>query len=141
MIDFFVPGVPATAGSKRGFINPRTGGIIITDDTGQRGKNWRVAVQDAARGVYTGPPFPGPLVLLIEFRVLRPKGHFRADGGLKPGSPRRPVTRPDATKMLRAVEDALTKILWRDDSQVVHLAAEKVYAEAPGARVRVWSAT
>ena len=30
-ISFWVPGIPKPAGSKRGFVNRKTGGVIITD--------------------------------------------------------------------------------------------------------------
>jgi Holliday junction resolvase RusA-like endonuclease len=36
---------------------------------------------------------------------------------------------PDTSKLIRAVEDALTQVVYRDDSQVVELLALKHYAE------------
>jgi len=59
---------------------------------------------------------------------------------LKKGKRVFPASRPDLTKLIRSVEDALTGILWRDDAQVISQVALKRYAmpdETPGVRVRV----
>ena len=49
---------------------------------------------------------------------------------------REPAKRPDLDKLVRAVKDALTKVLWHDDGQVVEILARKFYAQ-PGAPVGV----
>ena len=46
-----------------------------------------------------------------------------------------PDRRPDLDKLCRACLDSLTGIVWRDDTQVVHLEASKDYG-APG--VMIW---
>jgi Holliday junction resolvase RusA-like endonuclease len=40
-----------------------------------------------------------------------------------------PTVKPDLTKLLRAVEDALTGVVWRDDSQIIHQVVNKEYAD------------
>jgi len=47
-----------------------------------------------------------------------------------------PTTKPDLDKLVRAVGDALTGTLWRDDAQVIAATAEKRYADNVG-NVRV----
>ncbi|MFA5380029.1 MAG: RusA family crossover junction endodeoxyribonuclease, partial [Dehalococcoidia bacterium] len=42
-----------------------------------------------------------------------------------------PVTRPDLDKLERCVGDALNKVLYADDSQIVKWAVEKKYAIGP----------
>jgi Holliday junction resolvase RusA-like endonuclease len=83
---------------------------------------WRGAIAWAARQVYNGPLLQGALKLTIQFYRPRPKGHFgtgkNADT-LKPSAPKYPITKPDNTKLTRAVEDALKGVVWKDDSQVV----------------------
>jgi Holliday junction resolvase RusA-like endonuclease len=52
----------------------------------------------------------------------------------------RHITRPDADKLVRAVADALTGVLWRDDSQIDRMMVGKFYVrsdEAPGVEIRV----
>lgn len=70
----------------------------------------------------------GPLALVVDFYVPRPKAHIGAKG-VKPSAPHYPTTRPDITKLLRAVEDAMSGIVYRDDAQIVHQQAMKRYGE------------
>ena len=137
---FFVPGKPMTAGSKRAFAHRHTGRIVVVDDC-QGGKVWRKAVayhaKNECKHVLTGP-----LVLEVAFVLKRPLSHRRKDGSTLPGAPRYPIVKPDATKMLRAVEDALTGIAWIDDAQVVRQVVTKRYAEGleqEGAHVTVYT--
>lgn len=142
LIRFFVPGEPAPGGSKRAFMNKRTGRVNIVEDC-KRTADWRRSVALAARSVWRGAPLDGPLSLHVVFVRQRPKGHFRTSGG-KPTAELKtwaaaelPTTKPDTTKLLRSTEDALTGILWRDDAQVIEQAAAKTYGPKPGAWVIV----
>jgi Holliday junction resolvase RusA-like endonuclease len=40
------------------------------------------------------------------------------------------TVKPDLDKLLRSLKDALTRILWRDDAQVVSVCISKAYAPA-----------
>lgn len=130
---FFVPGLPATAGSKKGFVNKYSGKVMMVD-TCARGKTWRHDVQWKFRESYDNKPLEGPVALNCIFRMPRPKGHYGSGRNahvLKPNAPTHPITKPDCTKMVRAIEDALTGLAWLDDSQVVVQHNEKVYADEP----------
>jgi hypothetical protein len=52
----------------------------------------------------------------------------------RPKSLKRTITahlkKPDLDKLTRAVKDALTLVVWQDDSQVVQMTARKAYAAA-----------
>jgi Holliday junction resolvase RusA-like endonuclease len=143
VIEFFVPGVAVPAGSKRAF--PRAGRdgklhVGVADASGPRGREWRAAIQLAASYALDGAPAPvplgGALKLSLSFFLPRPKDH-RGVRGLLPHAPRLPTTRPDLLKLARAVEDACTSILWRDDAQIVDEELHKTYADGEGARIGV----
>lgn len=70
----------------------------------------------------------GPLMVSLRFRMKCPR---------KPAFSV-PVTRPDIDKLCRSVLDAIgdSGVVWRDDSQVVTLLAEKEYGD-PGVTIRV----
>lgn len=159
-LEFWVAGDPKTAGSKVTGVAHRkvkapdgstryepvrdevTGKLktFTKDSSAKGGENWRADVRAAAeRELGDGwALLDEPLVLTIVFHRLRPKGHFRADGVTLTGkAPAYPTPKPDATKMLRAVEDALTGLVWVDDSRVVSLKVDKIYGPAPGALVRI----
>ena len=82
----------------------------------------------------------GAVALFAEFYFPRPKGHFGKAGNLLPSAPTRHVTKPDCSKLVRAIEDSLTDAgVWVDDNQVVTIAAAKHYADLrpPGAQITV----
>lgn len=134
---FFVPGTPKPGGSKRAFIIK--GRAILTDASGKAGKDWRGDVKVFARG-RIDKPLAGALTLKVDFHMPRPKSHYRTGkhaGVLRDDAPVWHTSKPDATKLLRSLEDALTGIAWADDSQIAVQAVSKVYSETPGASVTV----
>lgn len=131
-LTFFIPGIPAPGGSKRFVgLSKKTGRAILIDAAGQKNKNWRSICADMASQAMVGRPvMDGPLKVSFEFHVPRPLGHFSGKKGfpLRASAPKYPVTRPDVLKLSRSTEDALTGIVWRDDSQTFDLHAIKVFA-------------
>jgi crossover junction endodeoxyribonuclease RusA len=136
MIDFFCPGLPKPGGSKKAFYNAKLGRSLIVDASNN--KDWRASLgvhAQQARG--SKPLYDEPLQLTVIFVMPRPKNHFRANGELKPNAPDFHTSRPDATKLLRCLEDALTNVVWRDDSLIVIQQVKKQYGINPGAHVTV----
>lgn len=128
-IKFFVPGDVQPGGSKRGFLHRHTGRIIITDDCKKNGE-WKQTVATHARFCFQRKPLVGPLSTVCTIYVRRPKNHFGTGKNahvLKATAPKYPTVKPDATKLWRSTEDALTGIIWGDDAQVVDQAVYKRY--------------
>jgi len=140
---FWVPGIPATAGSKTAFPykDKKTGKIrIAMAPANKRQKPWMSDVKWFAVEAYKGDPMTWPIGLYIDFYLPRPKSHYGTGKNidrLKDSAPGRPITTPDLTKLTRALEDALKGIIWRDDSQVVSQYIEKHYSNKPGAQVTI----
>jgi Holliday junction resolvase RusA-like endonuclease len=140
-IAFAVFGEPKPQGSKRSQLIRRKGGqVVMRDgqplsrvrDDNPKTAEWKQQVAYAARQVYDGPLLTGPLSVTFLFFRPRPKAHFgsgRNSALLKPSAPEWPIPRPDTLKLARAVEDALTGVLWQDDSQVVEHRLLKSYGE------------
>lgn len=147
-LSFFAEGTPQTAGSKKCFVmkikdRPGTSAKdyrgVITDDN-EKGDEWKKIVAACCRQVHTGPPLEGPLQMDVTFTLSRPQGHFgtgKNEGIVKDSAPAHHITRPDATKLLRCLEDALTSIAYVDDGQIVIQNVLKVYGDKPGARVEI----
>jgi len=70
-----------------------------------------------------------PVAILMCFSMPRPKSHFGAKG-LKASAPVHHSGKPDADNLAKLVMDQITKSgrVWRDDSQVVSLRVEKLWA-------------
>ncbi len=120
-ITFQVIGTPRPGGSKTGFYNKKLARVMMVDASGQKGKDWRTSVQAAAMEAYDGPLLQGAVRLYLHFLFSRPKSHYgtgRNASRLKPSAPQYHTQKPDLTKIVRSVEDALAGIVWKDDSQV-----------------------
>ena len=50
-----------------------------------------------------------------------------------------PDTKPDLTKLVRAAEDSLRGVLWRDDAQVVRQVTEKRWGEPARVEIAVYA--
>lgn len=125
-VNFSVRGTPRPQGSKRAFRNKHSGKITQVESSPEVGA-WRDTIALAAdKAMLDRAPLEGPVRLTVEFRFQRPASH-RGVKGLRPSAPRVHHQRPDTSKLVRAVEDALTTIVWRDDSQVAQLVASKVW--------------
>ena len=132
---FVVYGVAAPAGSKTAQVSPR--GKVFVRDASKRSAPWKRLVAQAAGEAMAGAGLlEGPLSLTVAVVIPRPKSHYGARG-LRPSAPSAPTTRPDLTKYLRGIEDAMTGIVWRDDAQVITQSAEKRYGEPARVSVRV----
>ena len=132
-IFFTVAGVPAPQGSKT-----RTKWGVREDNPATR--PWRSAVAWEATAAMQGRgPLAGALELRVVFGFPRPKSHYRTGrhaGELKLDAPRYCITKPDADKLLRAIGDAVTGIVCRDDSQFVEITATKLYG-SPRAEISI----
>jgi Holliday junction resolvase RusA-like endonuclease len=123
-----------------------TGKAVAFENNHKKTHAWRDTVADSAIDAIedwqeaTGRPWAlldAPLLVECVFSMARP------------GKPKfdRPATVPDLSKLIRATEDALTRIVWRDDSRVVEYGRlAKVWAGStdpealpfPGAQIRIW---
>ena len=79
--------------------------------------------------IRAGRTLEGPVGIVLDFGIPKPKSAPKT---------RRvwPDKRPDLDKLSRSVLDALTYVIFADDSQVVHLRATKDYG-APGVAVEI----
>lgn len=126
-VEFFVPGDPAAQGSKRHVGNGR-----MIEQSRKVGP-WRERVALAAHEAMNGRAhIPGGITLALTFVMPRPKS---APKRSTPAA----TKRPDIDKLERAVLDALTNVVFADDSQVTNLHALKRLAEigeTPGVHIR-----
>ena len=146
--NFTVLGRPQPAGSKTAFVHPKTKRAIVVD-AAKGSRPWKQEVAGAAQAALVGltsglacdPPFGrDPVELTITFYRQRPKGDYgtgRNASALKPTANAYPISKPDTTKLLRAVEDALTSVLWSDDAQVVDQHVFKRYGTPERAEITV----
>lgn len=135
MITFSVVGHAQPQGSMKAFNVPGKRYPVVTSDNPSL-KDWRQLVAFAAQRHAAGGPLRGGVVVLLTFSLQRPKS--------LPKRVRQHLKKPDIDKLARAVLDALTGILFVDDSEVVRLMVTKQYAapqQAPGVLISIARAT
>lgn len=150
-IEITVYGEPEPAGSKSSFVptNRKTkkpfyknGRIVVnTVDANPKAKGWKSTVKASAGIQYLGPMLRGPLAVEFIFYRKRNKGDFgtgRNEGIVKDSADAYPTKRPDALKLARAVEDALTDVLWLDDAQIVDEHIGKRFGDRARVEIKIW---
>ena len=124
-------GTPKPQGSKNGYVR---GGRVVLVEASKGLKDWRSVVTAAVTIVGQAENWKRidkdtPAHLTIRFIFTKPK------------SAKRPAhtTKPDLSKLIRAVEDAITDthIIWADDSQVVSVFAVKEYGPVAKASIEI----
>lgn len=123
---FVVRGVAVPQGSTRAFV---VKGRAVTTNKTPALIAWRQAVAEEARKVAPSDLMRGALAVSCYFAFEPVKA--RKKQGMAH------YQRPDVDKLLRAVLDACTGVLWIDDAQVCVLRGQKVYLSPPYCRVTV----
>jgi len=146
-IEFSVDGHPISQGSKNPVVIYKDGKPMIKNGrvvtrvmSNPKLGAWRQQVAAAATAVYAGPLLTSAIFLRVTVRRIRPLSHFgtgRNVGTVKASAPMYPVTRPDLLKIVRGVEDALSGVVWHDDSQICEYSLHKVWAERIGVDVSI----
>jgi Holliday junction resolvase RusA-like endonuclease len=137
-----VRGIPRPGGGKIGGFNRKTGRTFVRPDN-PRTAPWRADVVSAAALVHKGPLLTEPITMTYEFVFPRPRVHFGTGKNidvLKSFAPKHHAIKPDLTKIIRSTEDALTGVIWKDDSQVYNRCAIKRYCEpdeCPGVKMTI----
>ena len=122
-ISFVVYSRPAPQGSKKIIFNR-----LI--ESSQRVKPFRRDVHKVAeKSIPLDWDMSRPMHVTYLFQFARPKSHFTSTGKLSRTAPERPTGRNigDIEKLARAVSDALTGVVYHDDSQVVEMDLRKTY--------------
>jgi len=126
-----IPGRPIAKGSLR----VGRSGQVFSVNPGLKAWQERVALAVSAE-LDGAAPHTCPVALTVTFTFQRPPSHFTKSGRLRKGAALAPG-RPDLDKLLRALLDGLTGVLFRDDAQVSELDAVKTYGDNPGVTLAV----
>lgn len=134
-----IPGEPVAQGRGRAFYRPGLG-VRVFDPAKSRA--WKgvaqVHYQEALKAAsLAAPAFVGPVEVHVLAVFTCPRSQYRKRDPV----PRRPkATKPDASNILKAVEDAANGLLFVDDSQIARVTVERYVGaqeEAPFVRVTV----
>jgi crossover junction endodeoxyribonuclease RusA len=113
----FVPGTPRPEGALR-IYRTKTGGRNLCHASGNKLRAWRKIIALKMSLAWRRPPTDKAIHLEADFHLPRPKKLVRPY----------PTVKLDSDKLLRAVLDALTGVVYEDDGQVVNCIVQKRYA-------------
>lgn len=136
-VSFVVYGLPRPQGSKSAIAVK--GRAVVVERGRETLRPWRASVSLAASEL-VAELLAGPVEVDLTFTLPRPKRHFRSGARaheLREDAPAYVATRPDLDKLIRAVLDALTGVVFADDGQVASLVAAKVFGDRPGVEVSI----
>jgi Holliday junction resolvase RusA-like endonuclease len=135
-ITFWVLGEAAPEGSTKSYYIAKAKRTVTTHQNEKELRAWRNRVATEAQRVLETQQWTNDCVsaytVEVRFILTRPSSvpaHKRLH----------PIIKPDIDKLVRAINDALTGILFHDDSQVVAIGCSKDYNDEmrPGAYVTV----
>jgi Holliday junction resolvase RusA-like endonuclease len=137
---FFVAGNPVPKGSAKAFVIKGTNRAIVTQTNREKQKPWASMIGVTAQE-HVNEMLTGPLKLSLQFVLARPKSHYRTGKNaalLRDDAPYWHTNKPDLDKLIRCVKDALTGVVWQDDSQVAQISrTSKRYGDHPGVIIEV----
>ena len=123
MISFTVPGDPVAQPRHKVSVRGKKPVAYIPDDHAIHG--YKQAIQLAGKVAMAGQaPVEGPVSLRVWLHIARPKSHSKARR-----LDRNHTQKPDASNVLKGLEDALNGVCWLDDSQIVDARISKRWTE------------
>lgn len=132
LLTYSMNGLPRGQGRPRA--TARRGFATVYKASADR--TYESSVRRVAEAAMSGrPPFEGPLILSVRFRLPIPKSATKRTRSAMAAGLIAPTTKPDLSNALKAIEDAMNRVVFIDDAQVVRGVQEKIYAEVPGVDV------
>ena len=129
-----IPGDPKSLKRHR---TVKVGKFMKEYDPSSEDKSTLVNISYAQR---PDKPLGGPISMTVKAFFIRPKSHFytgkRADI-LRTDAPMFKTSKPDASNIVKLLEDAYNKIMFHDDSQICMLQVIKLYSETPRTEILI----
>lgn len=130
-LNFTIPGEPV------GKARPRIGkGHTYTPE---KTTNYEALVKSMYYNKYQGYKLQGPLKIIIHAVMCMPKSARKSNKKFESMCKGEilPVKKPDWDNIGKIITDALNKIAYDDDSQIVHATVIKTYGEIPRVTVEL----
>jgi Holliday junction resolvase RusA-like endonuclease len=134
MVTFKVDGTPVPKGRAR---YARRGNFISTY-TPEKTRTYETLIKDAAiEAMGASEPLETPVSLYLYIRVPIPKSCTKKRLEAIDNGSEKPTKKPDASNILKSVEDGMNGVVYHDDSQIINIHVTKVYSTLPGVDICV----
>jgi len=134
MITFKVDGDPV--GKQRARYAKR--GNFVQTYTPDKTRNYESLIKEAAiQAMGSNEILETPVNLYLYIRAPIPKSLPKKRLEACLNGLEKPIKKPDASNVLKSVEDAMNGVVYKDDSQIVNIHVTKVYSSQSGIDVCV----
>ena len=113
-------------------------GNFVQAYTPEKTRTYETLIRDAAiEAMGTSEPLETPVTLYLYIRVPIPKSYSKKKVEACLNGLDQPIKKPDASNILKSVEDGMNGIVYKDDSQIINLHVTKVYSTLAGVDICV----
>jgi Holliday junction resolvase RusA-like endonuclease len=113
-------------------------GNFVQTYTPDKTRNYESLIKEAAiEAMGSSEPLETPVTLYLYIRVPIPKSYSKKKLEACLNGMDQPIKKPDASNILKSVEDGMNGIVYTDDSQIINLHVTKVYSSLPGVDICV----
>ena len=134
IVNFTVEGNPV--GKQRARYVKR--GNFVSAYTPEKTRTYESLVKEAAiKAMGSSEPLETPVTLYLYIRVPIPKSHSKKRIEACLNGSEQPIKKPDASNILKSVEDGMNSVVYKDDSQIVNIHVTKVYSSQAGVDICV----
>ena len=113
-------------------------GNFVQTYTPDKTRNYESLIKEAAiEAMGSSEPLETPVTLYLYIRAPIPKSLPKKRIEACLNGLEKPIKKPDASNVLKSVEDAMNGVVYKDDSQIVNIHVSKVYSSQPGVDICV----
>jgi Holliday junction resolvase RusA-like endonuclease len=113
-------------------------GNFVQTYTPEKTRTYETLIKDAAiEAMGASEPLETPVSLYLYIRVPIPKSCTKKRLEAIDNGSEKPTKKPDASNILKSVEDGMNGVVYHDDSQIINIHVTKVYSTLPGVDICV----
>jgi Holliday junction resolvase RusA-like endonuclease len=113
-------------------------GNFVSTYTPEKTRTYEALIKEAAKqAMGVSEPLETPVSLYLYIRVPIPASATKKRLKAISDGTEKPIKKPDASNILKSVEDGMNSVVYKDDSQIVNIHVTKVYSSVPGVDVCV----
>ena len=111
-------------------------GNFVQAYTPEKTRTYEALIKEAAKqAMGESEPLETPVSMYLYIRVPIPASATKKRLKAISDGSEKPIKKPDASNILKSVEDGMNSVVYKDDSQIVNIHVTKVYSSVPGVDV------
>lgn len=140
LVSILLPGAPRGKGRPRfRMVAPKGKRPFASVYTDAETAAYEAALAQVGAIAWRAPPLETALTVFAEAFMPIPISWSQKKQAAAVAGEIFPTSKPDGDNIAKCVGDALNKIVWADDSQIIMWQVLKVYSDFPRLRVSVWA--